>query len=296
LAKIAVAVKTNGHFDKVIAMIDSMISLLRKEELEDIYHRDRCENKQNANQNGKDDLDSAITKTKEAIARMENDETDMKNNLKAIEDEIKATKKSIADLLDMRNKEQADFQQALKDDAEAVALLGQAIMALSKFYTDNKMPALLQKGAAPEYSVNPDTPPEIFETGNYAGQKGMTGGIVAILEMLKDDLKKEMKAGRADDVKDQASYESDNAALQETLATQMKKKTDVETDLADLSSKIEDYKEFQEQKSNDLKAEEGVTKSLNTDCVSWSVRMVFCFCCPFLGVEWRFEAGSKPRL
>merc|ERR1719352_1768402 len=63
VAKIAVEVKNGGHFDKVIVMIDEMISLLRKEEQEDIEHRDRCENSQNANGNELDDLAHDIKKT-----------------------------------------------------------------------------------------------------------------------------------------------------------------------------------------------------------------------------------------
>merc|ERR1719454_2575719 len=63
MAMIAVEVKTAGHFDKVIAMIDTMIALLRKEEMEDIEHRDRCENSENANTNEIDDLDHEIEKT-----------------------------------------------------------------------------------------------------------------------------------------------------------------------------------------------------------------------------------------
>jgi hypothetical protein len=264
LAKIAVAIKTGGHFD-IITAIDNMISTLRKEDMEDIYHRDRCEAKQNANANSKDDLEAAMTKTKEAIGRMENTETELKNNLKKSEEEIASTKKAMEELLNMRNKEEADFQQALKDDAAAVELLGQAIEALSKFYTDNKI-TLVQKHKAPEYSKDEDKPPEVFEDDNYGGQRSSTGGIVAILGMLKEDLEKEMKTGRADDAEGQASYEKDNSALEDTLDAQTKKKTDIETDLAELGSKIEDYKEFSKQKSSDLDAEKDTEKSLMTDC------------------------------
>merc|ERR1719401_3216963 len=57
LARIAAAVKSGGHFDKVITQIDEMIALLRKEEQEDIEHRDICENNENANKNELDDLE-----------------------------------------------------------------------------------------------------------------------------------------------------------------------------------------------------------------------------------------------
>merc|ERR1740138_246603 len=86
LAKLAVAIKTSGHFDAIITTIDNMIAMMRKEEQEDIMHRDRCDAKQNANQNGMDDLNREITKAKERIARLGNNEDELKKNLKAIED------------------------------------------------------------------------------------------------------------------------------------------------------------------------------------------------------------------
>jgi len=58
LAKIAAEVKTGGHFDKVIIMVDEMMVVLRKEEADDIAHRDRCENSENANKNELADLAS----------------------------------------------------------------------------------------------------------------------------------------------------------------------------------------------------------------------------------------------
>merc|ERR1719181_1872069 len=89
MAMIAVEVKTAGHFDKVIAMIDQMVALLRKEEMEDIEHRDRCENSQNANANEMDDLDHEIEKTEASLGRME-------KSKKELQDEIEALKKEIA--------------------------------------------------------------------------------------------------------------------------------------------------------------------------------------------------------
>lgn len=262
LAKLAVAIKTNGHFDKIISMIDTMIGLMRKEEAEDVAHRDRCERKQNANQNSQDDLNAEITKAKSALGRMGNSKADLQKNYDALEVEITGTKKSMDELLNMRNKEEKDYSQALKDDAEAVSLLGQAIAALSKFYEENK--ALIQK--APEYENNPDKAPETFKDGNYGGAQSETGGIVAILSMLKEDLQKEMKVGTADNAKAQADFEKDRAALQDTLDAQEKKKTDVEGALAELGAKIEGADEDKENKEGDLGAEQGVAKSLGTDC------------------------------
>jgi len=49
LLELAAKVKAGGHFDAVIASIDQMIQLLRKEEQDDIQHRDRCQNSDKKN-------------------------------------------------------------------------------------------------------------------------------------------------------------------------------------------------------------------------------------------------------
>jgi len=257
LAKLAVFIKTSGHFDNIISMIDTMIGLMRKEEAEDIKHRDRCEEKQNANKNNRDDLDHDITKVKESINRMGNSKDELDTSLKAVVSEIEATEKSMADLLEMRNKGESDFKQALKDDTKAVALITEALGFLTKFYADNKI-ALVQAdpGKAPETS---------FDDGNYGGSSS-TGGILAILGMLKDDLMKEIKTGKAGEAENEAAYEQDRGALQATLDAQNKKKSDIEGAVADMGTKIEDSEEDQGNKESDLSAENDVKKSLDTDC------------------------------
>merc|ERR1712087_370111 len=86
----------------------------------------------------------------------------------------------------------AEFVQALKDDSDAIELLEMAIVALTKFYKKNKIPLSLL-GTKPEYTEDPDKAPEtIWDGGNYGGKTSETGGIVAIIGMLKEDLEKSM--------------------------------------------------------------------------------------------------------
>merc|ERR1719235_979749 len=118
-----------------------------------------------------------------------------------LEGQIKDTKKEMSDLLDFRNKEEAQFKKALKDDMDAADLLRQAIAALAKFYKDNKiaLPALVQTKKAPEYAKDEDKAPETSWSGSdYGGRSSESGGILAILEMLVEDTEKEIKEGRAD--------------------------------------------------------------------------------------------------
>merc|ERR1719217_1786919 len=102
-----------------------------------------------------EDLKGSIKKTKNALKRMATTEKGLKTEIDAVKKEIKATQKDMAELLKFRNKEEADFKQALKDDMDAADLLRKAIDALSSFYKRNKMdvPALPQK---PQYEEDPD--------------------------------------------------------------------------------------------------------------------------------------------
>jgi len=266
VAKIAVEVKSGGHFDKVIAMVDDMIELLRKEEADDIAHRDRCENSENANKNELADLAHSIKKTADSLKRMGNTEKELKGEVGALEVEIAATEKDMAELLKFRNNEEADFKQSLKDDSDAADLLRQAIAALSSFYKRNKMdvPQLIQKG--PEYAEDPDKAPEASFSGDYGGRKSESGGILAILGMLVEDTNKEMTEGRADNADAQDKYLKQNGALQDTLDAQEETKASTETELADLQEKMSNYEKFKNEKGADQDAENDTAKSLGTDC------------------------------
>jgi len=267
IARMAVTLKSGGHFDKVIAMIDQMMEVLRAEEADDIAHRDRCENGQNANKNQMADLASSIKKTNANIKRMENTAGEKQSEIDQLKKEIKDAEDDQAELLDFRNKEEADFKQALKDDMDAAELLRKAIAALEAFYKRNKMdvPALIQK--QPEYAKDEDKAPDAgFEGADYGGRKSESGGILAILQMLVEDTEKEMGEGRRDNADAQEKYLKQNGALQATHDSLSDTKAATETELADLEEKIAEAEGFKSQRQADQKAEKDQKKALATDC------------------------------
>merc|ERR1719428_2335124 len=254
LASISAAVKTGGHFDKVIVMIDQMIALLRKEDQDDIAHRDRCQSGENKNKVDREDLAHDIEKEGEALDRMADTEKELTKQLEKLEEDIKTTKDEMAERLEMRNEEAAEFKQALKDDVDAVALLGEAIVALSEFYKSNKLP--LELVQEPEYTVDPDKAPETsWSGGDYGGRKSESEGLVAILSMLKEDLENEMKTAQADDAKAQKLYEKEDGAMKETLDKQLALKLAKDKELNEVQGQIEDTKGVKEAKKSDLEAE-----------------------------------------
>jgi len=266
LARIAAKVQMGGHFDKVMVMIDDMMGLLRKEEAEDIVHRDLCENSLNANKNELADLTQQMKKADQMLRRFGNTKGELEAEIGALETDIAGTDKSMKELLDMRNTESSDFTQALKDDTNAVGLIQQAIVALSKFYKNNKIATgLVQK--APEYENDPDKAPD-GSFSNAGSHSSESGGILAILAMLSEDLQKEIADGRADDADAQDKYEKQNGALQATRDAQSATKVSLETEKASLEEKIDATEQFKKGKGDDKDAEGDTAKALGTDC-SW---------------------------
>jgi len=266
LVEVAVAVKNGGHFDKIMGMIDAMIATLRKEEAEDIAHRDRCENSQGKNGNDMGDLDHDIEKAGDAIERMGDKETELKAMIKSLNEEIITSKTSLEELLSMRNEEENAFKQALKDDTDAVNVISKAIVALSEYYKNNKIPLdLVQKREDPKYSVDEDKAPETTFSGGGA-RKAESGGIVAILEMVKEDTENEIKTSREEDAQAEADYEKQRGSLQATLDAQTASKVATEQELAALQEDIADTEELKDSKASDLAEEQALAQSLEKDC------------------------------
>lgn len=275
-AKLALQAKAaaGGHFDKVIASIDQMISVLREDEKSDIAERDWCQNKQSKNKFDVDDLTFDITKAGKTLQRMGDEAKDLLAKVSTLEGDINTTTTNMDELKTMRDQERTAFIQAVKDDTDAIALLEQAITALTKFFRRNEVTLALPQVAAdpaPETPQEPDasaSPPETWTPGRYEGQKQASGGIVAILGMIKEDLEKEIKTGRLSDASAQKNYEADRSAMQATLEAQMKSKAAVEMEHAELKLKITSLEQHKDRQISEKDSEQKVGLSLEARC-SW---------------------------
>merc|ERR1719265_328921 len=170
-----------------------MINTLREEEKDDIAHRDRCEDKHNANKNSKEDAEHAKSKAAAEIKRLEQAILDKQADVKQIEEDMAKTKTTMEEMTTQRNKETDEFKKAMKADQDSIELLQKAQDELGKFYR-----SLLQVGKKPNTN---------WEGGDYKGSTGEAQGVVAILDMLQEDLRKEIKSAGQDEVDAQSAYE-----------------------------------------------------------------------------------------
>merc|ERR1719316_2685960 len=264
LAAIATSVQTTWHFDAVIADIDKMIVALGEEEKADIEHSDWCESQSGAANSKNENLEYDKEQLDQKKERANNKKAELEAEVEKTESEMEDLQKAMDEALENRNKEHEAFKQAMKDDADAVMLIGKAIEALNGFYN----PKMLMQ--QPEYTTNPDTAPEA-EFSSNEGRKSEGGGVIAILSMIKEDIEKEMKTTRADEAEDLAAYKKlykESAASMKALE---EKKVSLGQDIAGKVKEIAELDAVYADKEASKKATDDLLESLKPNC-DWIAR------------------------
>merc|ERR1719316_1290700 len=134
LATMATHVSTTGHFDMVIRDIDVMVENLRAEEKADIEHRDWCESEKKSAEFKNENLQYDQEQLAQKIERAEGQKGELGEEVTKTEGEKNQTLQLMQEAKETRIAENSAFQKALKDDADAVKLIDQALLVLSKVY------------------------------------------------------------------------------------------------------------------------------------------------------------------
>jgi len=106
------------HFNDVIKTIEKMIADLRKEEQDDVDHRDWCQEEENRMANQRGDLEYKIGQTEGLIERLEAKSAELETAISNTEAEILQTQEAMAEALATRTEESDEFKECLKDDAD----------------------------------------------------------------------------------------------------------------------------------------------------------------------------------
>merc|ERR1719389_238927 len=203
LAALATKAKmtTKGHFDRIIKNIEKMMANLRQEEADDIDKKTWCENEMSSADNRNEALEADKDALTSKMNRGKNKVKDLNAAIAEAQGGIADEEENMANATDVRNSDNRIFKDAIKADTDAVMLVTKAVAALSKFYSLRQDHVHHSKGTTaerkqPEYTTSEDTPPETFE-GTYGGRGSENSGIVGILEMIKEDLQKDIAKAHA---------------------------------------------------------------------------------------------------
>merc|ERR1719353_2240888 len=179
---------------------------------------------------------------------------------------IQKLEAEMKEYLNTRNAQNEAFKDGLKADTDAVMLLAKAIEALSKYATNNDV-TLMQKKKVhahkkqdPEYTTSDDTPPSA-EFSSASSGASETGGIVGIIENIKQDLEEEISKAKEEEAKALQSYHDTEQESKDSITAMTAKIASMEVDIADVTSLIADKQETYDDKK---KQEEGIDAYLNS--------------------------------
>merc|ERR1719261_762459 len=272
LAALATKAKltAKGHFDRIIKNIEKMMANLRQEEKDDITKKTWCENEMTSSNNRNEALEADKDQLTSKINRGTNKISELNGAIADAEGLINEEEETMANATDSRNADNRAFKAAVKADTDSVMLVTKAIEALSKFYSLRQDHVKHTKDTIadrkqPEYTTSEDTPPETFE-GTYGGRGSENTGIVEILDMIKEDLQKDIAKAHEEEAESVAEFRELIEESKETIAALNKKINAMKTQIADTEyQKEEDSTEWKE-KDQQKKATDAYIAEIKPNC------------------------------
>jgi len=226
-------------FEKVLKMIDSMVGILKEEQVSDNKKKEQCAADLDRTDDEKKALVRLESDTQTAIEDAKASIESLKEEITALTAGIKALDKSVAEATAQRKDENADFKELMQSDTTAKELLKFAKNRLNKFYNPKLYKPVTQAPLSEEDQIvvnmggtlaptpppggiagtgigfvqirahksreAPPPPPETF--GAYKKKGEDSGGVIAMIDLLIKDLDKEMTQAKTEEKNAQEEYE-----------------------------------------------------------------------------------------
>jgi len=299
---------TKGGFDKVIAMCDDMIKVLKQEQVDDDSKKEYCaiqldqfDDKKKATERSLSDSELAITNAEEGISTLSEE-------IKALVDGIKELDKSVMTATEQRKDENAEYKALMASDTAAKELLKWAKNRLNKFYNPKLYvaPPKVELSAEDRIAANmggeapataapggiagtgiavlvqtfehkhtqsaqdaPPPPPETWDA--YSKKSQESAGVLGMIDLLIKDLDKEITEAETEEKDSQAEYEQMMSDSADKRTVDSRSLSDKEAAKADLESKLEARKESKAAAVKELMATMKYMQSLHAEC-DWLIK------------------------
>jgi len=290
---------SRGGFEKVIKMCDSMIEVLKKEQVDDDGKKEYCAAQLDKADDKKKATERSIEDETQALATTEESISTLTDEIKALEAGIKELDKSVIAATEQRKDEHEEYKELMAADGAAKELLGFAKNRLNKFYnpklyvappkvelwTEDSIASnfgdaptttapggiagtgiavLVQVSTHHQHKDAPAPPPETWDA--YATKSQESKGVIAMIDLLIRDLDKEMAEADTEEKNSQAEYEKMMLDSAEKRKTDSKSLSDKVAAKADLEADIEARKERKSAAGKELMATLKFIQSLHTEC------------------------------
>jgi len=248
-----------GHFDKVIDDINLMLATLAKEGAADQEKKDQCLEEYQSIGKTVNDLDWKIKNNVAKIAKLQKlieQRTQEKDDANT---KIKETNQYIADITKDRKAEHEAYNQAKKDDIQAVKVLNSAKDAFAAFYKKNGIKMLQGE---PAFERSEDDAPDASFT-NKGSNKNASKNILQLMDYIIEDVTDELANSKKAEAEAQADFEDEKAKADQLVSDLKDKVVGLENTIAKrITSKKEenvDKNENNKDRDDELKYKAKIT-------------------------------------
>mmetsp|Transcript_76664 Transcript_76664/g.119788 ORF Transcript_76664/g.119788 Transcript_76664/m.119788 type:complete len:710 (-) Transcript_76664:85-2214(-) len=283
-------------FDKVLKMIDNMVTLLGEEQKSDDEKKEYCQKSLDKTEDDLKELELTVSDLGKAAEDLKETISTLASEIDSLEDGIKSLDKQVAEATEERKEEHADNVETLANDNAAKELIGVAKNRLNKFYNPKlyvappkrelseeeritlNMGGTLAPTAAPggiagtgieamfaqSSRVAPPPPPETF--GAYAKKGEESTGVITMLDMMVADLDKEITEVETEEKENQSEYEELMKLSAEKRAADAKSIADKESAKADSEASLIKTEEEKTAKTKEAAATAEYLSQVHGEC------------------------------
>ena len=221
---------------KILKMIDDMVVLLKTEQVDDESKKEYCELQFDHADDKKKGLERTEGKLETAIAEAKESISTLTEEIKALGEGIVALDKAVVEATEQRREENDDHKTLMINNQGAKELLEFAKNRLNKFYNPKlyKPPAMFM-----QITMHKDAPPPAPEApGAYKKKGEESGGVIAMIDSLVNELATEMTESETNERLAQEDYEEMMGDSSDKRAADTKSAATKEGALADAESMV----------------------------------------------------------
>jgi len=171
LTALAEALTAEGNpFEKVIGMIEDLITRLKEAASAEAEHKAWCDEQLHANKNKRDKKTAQVDKLVAEIQAMEASIADMAATIQTLVEEQAELTKNMKEATEFRTVEKAENLATIADSKAGFNAVGQALVILKEYYSAQT--SLLQ---------------QVPEMAAYKGQQDGKTGVIGMLEVIQTD-------------------------------------------------------------------------------------------------------------
>jgi len=284
-------------FDKVIAMINDMVTLLGKEQVDDDNKKTYCAGEFDKADDQKKALEQSISDLEKAIDETEDSMKTLGEEITALEDGIIKLDREVATATEQRKKEHEEFEAMQASNNAVIGLIEMAKNRMQKFYNPKLYKPPPKRELSEEERVtlnmggtlaptNPPggiagtgisllqvrskdvdaPPPPPAAPGKFKKKGEESGGVLAMMDMMKKDVEKESQESEFQEKDAQGEYEQmvkDAAAKRASDTKSIAEKVSAKAELEDTLIKTQDSKKVE---TKELMATKEWISELHADC------------------------------